>query len=250
MTRVSFIHLILNFIFFLLSSLNDDATMTLYHLTDKTWNLRKKVLFLKFKQTAKYPVSHAMPRSAPPDDNVLDAIESKLAMIKGSTSSSLLSSLILSRRKRVIRRGAKKTKSNDLKSIETRWKTALEAHFGTDLLLADGIGYRCCRSIQEMMFGNDSRHHYAWDEFHKEYGDDCVMVSTRALHDAGFVMNHGDRWKVQCGCMHIGTTAARTLSGTLLLLPTDAINCFIAWKASRTMLLAIASLPLSTAFLS
>ena len=89
-----------------------------------------------------------------------------------------------------MRRGATKIASNDLSSVESGWKAALKMHFG-DGLLADGIGYRCWRDVKGLVLAEN---HYAWDEFHTEYGDNCMMVSTRALQEAGFVMGHGHRW--------------------------------------------------------
>lgn len=98
----------------------------------------------------------------------------------------------LARRERAIRRGATKTASKDLSSVEARWKAALKMHFGNDLL-ADGIGYRCWHHVTGLVL---EENHYAWDEFQTYYGDNCIMVSTRALQDAGFTMGHGERWEV------------------------------------------------------
>lgn len=97
---------------------------------------------------------------------------------------------LLARRQQIMQRGATKTVPNDLSSVDSRWKAALKRHFG-DGLLADGIGYRCWHNVKGLVLEED---HYAWDEFQEYYGDNCMMVSTRALQEAGFVMGHGQRW--------------------------------------------------------
>ena len=72
--------------------------------------------------------------------------------------------------------------------VVNMWKLKLSEYFGNDFL-ADGIAYSCASNIQECY----SEDHYTWDTFYTLYGDVCVMVSTRALQNLGFTMNHGDK---------------------------------------------------------
>ena len=96
------------------------------------------------------------------------------------------------RREKILKRGTVRTPSTKLSDVESRWKVALKAHFGDDLL-ADGIGYRCWTDVRGLVVDEN---HFAWDEFMTEYGNVCMMVSTRALQDIGFYMGHGDRWEM------------------------------------------------------
>ena len=62
-------------------------------------------------------------------------------------------------------------------SLEAQWKKKLNEYFGDDLL-ADGIGFRCWEDWSGLIREED---HYAWGDFLREYGGNCMAVSTRAL---------------------------------------------------------------------
>jgi hypothetical protein len=79
----------------------------------------------------------------------------------------------------------------DAKVLEGAWREKLKEYFG-DGPMANGIGFRCWTNPEGLILEED---HYAWDEFLTEYGDLCMMVSTRALQEARFVMGHGARWE-------------------------------------------------------
>jgi len=114
-----------------------------------------------------------------------------LLVMRGTAPTVTEETRLRARREKAIRIGAQKMRSNTLEKVESEWKVALKTHFGENDLLADGIGYRCSNSVQELMLDED---HFAWDTFQRYYGDTCMMVSTRALQTAGFVMDHGNRW--------------------------------------------------------
>lgn len=68
------------------------------------------------------------------------------------------------------------------------WRLRLSKYFGNDFL-SDGIAYRCSETMSECYIED----HYTWENFYTEYGDVCIMVSTRALQRLGFEMMHGDK---------------------------------------------------------